>query len=122
MADAAEENRLLVAGQPAVSVTENGRIMKHVRYYWFLLAEGQLTRRLFASVLGRIDDLSLPSGQPSLPSPMKMITISPRNGEVSERAGSGSPGDEFLELWGVVVAAGVAACGGTVFACTQVGV
>lgn len=122
VAGAAEENRLPAAVQPAASVAENGRIMTHVQYYWFLLAEGQLTRRLFASMLGRIDDLPLPSEQPRLPSPMKMITISPRNGEVSGRAGSGSPGDEFLELRGVVVEAGVATCRGNVLACTQVGV
>ena len=30
--------------------------------------------------------------------PKKMIPIFPRNGEVSEKAGSGSPGDEF---WGL---------------------
>ena len=36
--------------------------MKHACYYWLLLAEGQLTRRLFASMLGWIDRLALPSG------------------------------------------------------------
>ena len=39
-----------------------GRLVKHARYYWLLLAEGYLTRRLFASMLGRIDGLALPSG------------------------------------------------------------
>ncbi len=43
-------------------VKTGGRLVKHARYYWLLLAEGDLSRRLFASMLGRIDGLSLPSG------------------------------------------------------------
>ena len=43
-------------------VKTEGRLVKHARYYWLLLAEGHLTRRLFASMLGRIDGLALPSG------------------------------------------------------------
>ena len=43
-------------------VKTGGRLVKHARYYWLLLAEGHLTRRLFASMLGRIDGLALPSG------------------------------------------------------------
>ena len=43
-------------------VKTGGRLIKHARYYWLLLAESRLTRRLFASMLGRIDGLSLPSG------------------------------------------------------------
>ena len=39
-----------------------GRLIKNPRYYWLLLAEGYLNRRLFASMLGRIDGLALPSG------------------------------------------------------------
>ena len=39
-----------------------GRLVKHARYYWLLLAESHLTRRLFASMLGRINGLPLPSG------------------------------------------------------------
>ena len=42
-------------------VKTGGRLIKHARYYW-LLAESHLRRRLFASMLGRIDGLSLPSG------------------------------------------------------------
>ena len=34
----------------------------HGRYYWLLLAESHLTRRLFANILGRIAKLPLPSG------------------------------------------------------------
>ena len=33
--------------------------MKHARYYWLLLAESHLTRRLFGSMLRRIAGLSL---------------------------------------------------------------
>ena len=43
-------------------VKTGGHLIKHARYYWLLLAESHLTRRLFASMLGRIDGLSLPSG------------------------------------------------------------
>jgi Transposase DDE domain group 1 len=43
-------------------VKTGGRLVKHARYYWLLLAESHLTRRLFASMLGRIVGLSLPSG------------------------------------------------------------
>ena len=30
-----------------------GRLIKHARYYWLLLAESQLTRRLFGSLVLR---------------------------------------------------------------------
>ena len=43
-------------------VKTGGRLIKQARYYWLLLAESHLTRRLFASMLSRIDGLSLPSG------------------------------------------------------------
>lgn len=43
-------------------VKTGGRLIKHARYYWLLLAESHLTRRLFASMLGRVNGLSLPSG------------------------------------------------------------
>jgi len=43
-------------------VKTGGRLVKHARYYWLLLAESYLTRRLFASMVGRIVGLSLPSG------------------------------------------------------------
>ena len=38
------------------------RLVKHARYYWLLLAESHLTRRLFGSMLRRIAGLSLPAG------------------------------------------------------------
>jgi len=39
-----------------------GRLVKHARYYWLLLAESHLTRRLFASMVIRIKLLPLPTG------------------------------------------------------------
>ena len=43
-------------------VKTGGRLVRHARYYWLLLAESQLTRRLFGAMVGRIDALPLPSG------------------------------------------------------------
>ena len=34
-----------------------GRLVKHVRYYWLLPAEGHLNRALFKVMLGRIREL-----------------------------------------------------------------
>jgi len=35
-------------------VKTGGRLVKRGRYYWLLLAEGHLTRRLFGTMLQRI--------------------------------------------------------------------
>ncbi len=43
-------------------VKTGGRLIKHARYYWLLLAESHLTRRLFASMLRRIATLPSPAG------------------------------------------------------------
>jgi len=43
-------------------VKTGGRLIKHARYYWLLLAESHLTRRLFASMLCRIAGLPSPAG------------------------------------------------------------
>src|SRR5665811_1574670 len=43
-------------------VKTGGRLVKHARYYWLLLAEGHLTRRLFGAMLQRIESLPLPAG------------------------------------------------------------
>jgi hypothetical protein len=43
-------------------VKTGGRLVKHARYYWLLLAESHLTQRLFASMLRRILALPLPAG------------------------------------------------------------
>lgn len=39
-----------------------GRLVKHARYYWLLLAEGHLNRRLLADMRRRIWAFPLPSG------------------------------------------------------------
>ncbi len=40
----------------------DGRLVKHARYYWLLLAEGHLTRRLFGAIMQRLEALSVPGG------------------------------------------------------------
>jgi hypothetical protein len=42
-------------------VKTGGRLVKHARYYWLLLAEGHLTRRLFGAMVRRIEALPLPA-------------------------------------------------------------
>ena len=39
-----------------------GRLVKHARYYWLLLAQGHLNRRLFGDMLSRIWALPVPGG------------------------------------------------------------
>ena len=39
-----------------------GRLVKHARYYWLMLAEGHLNRRLFGDMLRRIWALPVPGG------------------------------------------------------------
>jgi len=43
-------------------VKTGGRLVKHARYYWLLLAESHLTRRLFGSMVRRIAALAVPTG------------------------------------------------------------
>jgi hypothetical protein len=43
-------------------VKTGGRLIKHARYYWLLLAEGHLTRRLFAGMRRKIAALPAPAG------------------------------------------------------------
>jgi hypothetical protein len=43
-------------------VKTGGRLIKHARYYWLLLAEGHLTRRPFAGMLRKIAALPAPAG------------------------------------------------------------
>jgi hypothetical protein len=43
-------------------VKTGGRLIKHARYYWLLLAESLLTRRLFAGMLRKIEALPAPAG------------------------------------------------------------
>ena len=39
-----------------------GRLVKHARYYWLLLAEGHLNRRRFGAMLSRIAVLPVWTG------------------------------------------------------------
>ena len=43
-------------------VKTGGRLVKQAHYYWLLLAEGHLTRRLFGAMLQRIWALPVPTG------------------------------------------------------------
>ncbi len=43
-------------------VKTGGRLVKHARYYWLLLAEGHLSRRLFSRMVRTISALPLPDG------------------------------------------------------------
>ncbi len=43
-------------------VKTGGRLIKHARYYWLLLAESHLTRRLFGAMVGRIAALPVAKG------------------------------------------------------------
>ena len=58
-------------------VKTGGRLVTPARDAWRLLAEGHLTRRLFASLLGRIAGLPVPTGEP---------------GRCSRKIESGGPG------------------------------
>ena len=42
-------------------VKTGARLVKHARYYWLLLAESHLTRRLFGAMLQRIWALPVPA-------------------------------------------------------------
>jgi hypothetical protein len=43
-------------------VKTGDQLVRHARYYWLLLAESHLTRRLFGSKLQRIWSLPVPTG------------------------------------------------------------
>ena len=43
-------------------VKTGGRLIKHARYHWLLLAESHLTRRLFGNMLQKIAALPSPAG------------------------------------------------------------
>ena len=43
-------------------IKTGGRLVKHVRYYWLLLAEGHLNRKLFGEMLNRLAALPVPGG------------------------------------------------------------
>jgi hypothetical protein len=43
-------------------VKTGGRLIKHARYYWLLLAESHLTRRLLGAMVGKVAALPSPAG------------------------------------------------------------
>jgi hypothetical protein len=47
---------------PQRLVKTGGRLVRHARYYWLLLGEGHLSRRLFGSMLRMIAALPPPDG------------------------------------------------------------
>jgi hypothetical protein len=53
--------RVYQALGPSWLVKTGGRLIKHARYYWLLLAESHLTRRLFTGMLRRIAALLSPA-------------------------------------------------------------
>jgi hypothetical protein len=42
-------------------VKTGGRLVKHARYYWLMLADSHLTKRLFAGMVRRMEALPLPT-------------------------------------------------------------
>ena len=76
----------------------DGRLVKHARYYWLLLAESHLTRRLFGAMGGaeRWAAASVGIAQ-AMAAPKETIPISPRNGGAVSaprpvKSGQSSPG------------------------------
>ena len=53
---------LLVADEQRRLVKTGGRLIKHTRYYWLLLAESHRAARLFRRMLRRIATLASPAG------------------------------------------------------------
>jgi len=53
---------LALRHQLGVLQRSGGRLVKHARYYWLMLAESHLTRRLFGSMVRRIEALPAPTG------------------------------------------------------------
>jgi len=43
-------------------VKTGGRLVKHARHYWLMLAESHLTRRVFGGMVWRIDALAVATG------------------------------------------------------------
>ena len=43
-------------------VKTGGRLVKHARYYWLVLAAGHLTRRVFGAMVQQIAALPVPAG------------------------------------------------------------
>ncbi len=62
-AGAAQDHRQLVADQLQQRLVKTGgRLIKRARYYWLLLAESHVARRLFATMLRKVAALSVLAG------------------------------------------------------------
>jgi len=48
--------------EPRAWGRKGGRLVKHARYYWLLLAESHLTGRLFGAMVQRIVALTIRAG------------------------------------------------------------
>ncbi|MGD0922069.1 MAG: hypothetical protein ABSA70_09930 [Terriglobia bacterium] len=55
-------NHWSLTGLQQPLVKASGRLIQHAPYYWLLLAESHLTRRLFGAMLRRIAALPSPAG------------------------------------------------------------
>ncbi len=60
-----ESNRRRRRRSPQWLAKTCGRLLKHARYYWLLLAESYLTWQLFGAMVRRIAALPLPTGKPA---------------------------------------------------------
>ncbi len=77
-------------------MTTGGRLVKHALYY-LVAAGGKPFDETFNCQHAGADRWTVHSvGIAKAVTPKETIPISPRNGEVSEKAGSGSQGDGFL--------------------------
>jgi hypothetical protein len=56
------ENWPLISFLQQRLVKRGGRLIKHARYYWLMLAESHLTRRLFGSMVRRIKAVAVATG------------------------------------------------------------
>jgi hypothetical protein len=66
-------------------VKTGGRLIKHARYYWLLLAESHLTWRLFGSMLRRMEALPPPAGSARRESETSLDGRGELTGEVFEQ-------------------------------------
>ena len=80
-----------------------GRLVRHARYYWLLLAESHLTWRLFGAMVGRIEALPVPAGQSPQPARENLgkqaggIAMCPKDRGKTAQA-TGRPGRDTVPL------------------------
>jgi len=71
-------------------VKTGGRLIKHDRHYWLLLAESHLARRLFAGILNQITALAATGGIRVLGAHPQVRRVIKSNGETRRKIGHGS--------------------------------